>query len=241
MKKMLQNKSSWSLTVRDVAYIGIMIATLEAAKLSLSFIPNVELVTFLLILYTLAFGKKVLYAAFAFVGVECLIWGMGIWVIMYLYIWPLLCVLTLFLKKQRSAWFWAVYHGIAHVYDPKNDERVLYHVAYDATVKAGIDTDKIKIKIEKEAKKVTVTLPEVQIQDIDVDMGTLDYMFESKRSQTESVSKDAYQAAIADVTKECKDNEEIKDLAKENAKNVVKGVLGTLLAQQEEAYTLEVK
>ena len=129
----------------------------------------------------------------------------------------------------------AVYHGIAHVYDPKNDERVLYHVAYDATVKAGIDTDKIKIK------KVTVTLPEVQIQDIDVDMGTLDYMFESKRSQTESVSKDAYQAAIADVTKECKDNEEIKDLAKENAKNVVKGVLGTLLAQQEEAYTLEVK
>ena len=102
-------------------------------------------------------------------------------------------------------------------------------------------SDKIKIKIEKEAKKVTVTLPEVQIQDIDVDMGTLDYMFESKRSQTESVSKDAYQAAIADVTKECKDNEEIKDLAKENAKNVVKGVLGTLLAQQEEAYTLEVK
>lgn len=100
MKKMLQNKSSWSLTVRDVAYIGIMIATLEAAKLSLSFIPNVELVTFLLILYTLAFGKKVLYAAFAFVGVECLIWGMGIWVIMYLYIWPLLCVLTLFLKTE---------------------------------------------------------------------------------------------------------------------------------------------
>ena len=112
MKKMLQNKSSWSLTVRDVAYIGIMIATLEAAKLSLSFIPNVELVTFLLILYTLAFGKKVLYAAFAFVGVECLIWGMGIWVIMYLYIWPLLCILTLFLKKQRSAWFWAVFSGI---------------------------------------------------------------------------------------------------------------------------------
>ena len=40
MKKMLQNKSSWSLTVRDVAYIGMMIATLEAAKLSLSFIPT---------------------------------------------------------------------------------------------------------------------------------------------------------------------------------------------------------
>ena len=33
----------------------------------------------------------------------------------------------------------------------------------------------------------------------------------------------------------------IKEEEKENAKNVVKGVLGTLLAQQEEAYTLEVK
>ena len=102
MKKMLQNKSSWSLTVRDVAYIGMMIATLEAAKLSLSFIPNVELVTFLLILYTLAFGKKVLYAAFAFVGVECLIWGMGIWVIMYLHLALALRIDTIFKKTKIS-------------------------------------------------------------------------------------------------------------------------------------------
>ena len=98
---------------------------------------------------------------------------------------------------------------------------MLYHVAYDATVKAGIDTDKIKIKIEKEAKKYRYAAGGSD-PGHRCDMGTLDYMFESKRSQTESVSKDAYQAAIVDVTKECKDNEEIKDLAKENAKMLSK-------------------
>ena len=46
-EKMLQNKSSWSLTVRDVAYIGMMIATLEAAKLSPVIYSECELVTFL--------------------------------------------------------------------------------------------------------------------------------------------------------------------------------------------------
>lgn len=88
---------SWK--VKDVVLIGMMTATIEAAKTALAFLPNIELVTFLLIVYTLAFGRKTYAAAFAFVGVECLVWGMNLWVINYLYVWPLLVFLTGVMKK----------------------------------------------------------------------------------------------------------------------------------------------
>lgn len=112
MKYIRQNKTRLGLTVKDIAYLGVMIATLEAVKMGLSFIPNVEMVTFLLIMYALHFGPKVIYATFAFVGIECLVWGMGTWVFMYLYIWPLLVIVTLLFRKQQSVWFWTVLAGI---------------------------------------------------------------------------------------------------------------------------------
>lgn len=92
--------------------MGVMTATIEAAKLALFVVPNVELVTLLVILYSIHFGKKALSAIFAFVGIECLIWGLGLWVIMYLYIWPLLSIVVQIFRKQKSVWFWSILAGI---------------------------------------------------------------------------------------------------------------------------------
>lgn len=100
------------LTTKDIAVIGVMTATLEAVKVSLSFLPNVELVTLLIILYTLFLGWKAVIAVFAFVGVECLVWGLGIWTVMYLYIWPLLVLLTLLLRRQKSVWVFSILSGL---------------------------------------------------------------------------------------------------------------------------------
>lgn len=44
--------------VRDIARIGVMIALLEAVKNALAFVPNVELVTLFIILFTLFFEGK---------------------------------------------------------------------------------------------------------------------------------------------------------------------------------------
>lgn len=99
------------ISVRDIALIGMMTAALEAAKLAMSFLPNVELVTLLVILFTLCLGGKALAAVFAFVGVECLVWGIGLWTIMYLYIWPLLALLALLFRRQESVLFWSVLSG----------------------------------------------------------------------------------------------------------------------------------
>ena len=112
MRYIVNKRKADSLTVKDVAVLGMMVASIEAAKLALSFLPNVELVTLLIILYTLFYGKKTLIAVFAFVGVECMVWGIQLWTIMYLYIWPLLCIMVLIFRKNKSVWFFSILSSI---------------------------------------------------------------------------------------------------------------------------------
>lgn len=94
--------------VRNVALMGMMTATLEAGKLALAGIPNVEIVSLLVILYTLHFGRKTIYSVCAFVLLECMIWGFGLWTVMYLYAWPLLSLGVCFLRKIDSRWFFCM-------------------------------------------------------------------------------------------------------------------------------------
>ncbi|MCM1283409.1 MAG: hypothetical protein NC180_11710 [Muribaculaceae bacterium] len=96
------------ITTRDITLIGLMIATIEIAKRSLAFVPNVELVSFLIILYTLYFGKRIFYALPAFLLLEGVSYGFGLWWFMYLYIWPMLAGLVLLFRKQTSVWFWSI-------------------------------------------------------------------------------------------------------------------------------------
>ena len=87
------------ITVQDIALVGMMIATIEVAKNALAFLPNVELVTLLFILYTLTFGWKVLLVVPAFILLEGCIYGFGLWWVMYLYVWPLLVLLTWLFRR----------------------------------------------------------------------------------------------------------------------------------------------
>ena len=99
---MTNNKSK----AADVARVGLMIAVIEAAKLALAQMPNVELVSFFIIMFTLYFGKKVFLVIPAFILIEIMIFGFDImWVISYCYIWPLLCILTLFFRNKPKSSF----------------------------------------------------------------------------------------------------------------------------------------
>ena len=91
------------ISVYDIVVIGMMVAALESAKLALSFLPNIELVTLLIILFTLTVGKKIYYAVFAFVVLEGLLYGFGIWWVMYLYMWPLLAWVTWLLRRKKTS------------------------------------------------------------------------------------------------------------------------------------------
>lgn len=89
----------------------MMAATLEVTKLALSFLPNIELVSTLIIIYTLFLGNKVFYGIFVFVILEGLLYGFGLWWIMYLYCWPLLALLTKLLNKQSSIYAFVLLSG----------------------------------------------------------------------------------------------------------------------------------
>ncbi len=103
------------ISVYDIVLIGVMVAALESVKLVLSFLPNVELVTLLIILFTLAFGKKTYYAVVSFVVLEGLLYGFGIWWVMYIYTWPLLVCFTRILRRQKDGMTFALLSG---AFDP---------------------------------------------------------------------------------------------------------------------------
>ena len=105
-------KEKQGISVRDVALLGMLVATMEVGKLALAMVPNVEIVSLLIILYTVCFGRKTIYAVVVFVLLECAIWGIGLWTIMYIYIWPLLSVVAYFFHKVDSKWFWSVFAAI---------------------------------------------------------------------------------------------------------------------------------
>ena len=91
---------------RYAALVGIMAATMECGKLALSFIPNVEIVTILIALYSYCFGLPGVLAAVVFVAIEPLIWGFGTWIITYIVYWPLVAVVFMLLGRAgiKNRW-----------------------------------------------------------------------------------------------------------------------------------------
>lgn len=104
-------KSRLQLTIRDIAIIGLMVAIIEVCKVALSFLPNIELTTFWLIMFTLFMGRKVAFLVPVLILIEGSIYGFGLWWVMYLYTWPLLVLLTYLFRKQQSIGFWSIFSG----------------------------------------------------------------------------------------------------------------------------------
>ena len=98
--------------VLDIAVIGIMTAILIAAKTALDFLPNIELVSFLIILYAVTFGWRVLCVVPIFVLVQLVLYPFGDWLIMYLYIWWIPAVFGMLMRRFDNAWFWSIFSGI---------------------------------------------------------------------------------------------------------------------------------
>lgn len=95
------------LTIKDIALIGMMVAVIEVCKVTLSFLPNVELTTFWLILFTLYFGWKIVFVVPVFILIEGFMYGIHLWWIMYLYAWPLLVLIVWIMRKHDDVWLWS--------------------------------------------------------------------------------------------------------------------------------------
>jgi energy-coupling factor transport system substrate-specific component len=89
-----------------------MAAAIEVCKLFMQSLPNIEMTSFLVILFTLRMGRPALYAIPVFVIIEGLFYGFGLWWVMYLYAWPLLALVTRAFSHADSAFFWACVSGV---------------------------------------------------------------------------------------------------------------------------------
>lgn len=99
------------LTIKELVLIALLSAVLLVSQVGLAFLPNIEVVSLLVILYTLFFKKKTLYIIYIFALLEGLIYGFGIWWIMYLYVWTILWGITTLFKKEKSPVIWAFISG----------------------------------------------------------------------------------------------------------------------------------
>lgn len=111
-RSQLNKKDKLQVTIRDITLIGVMVAVIEVCKVTMAVLPNIELTTFWIIMFTLFLGKKSIFAVPVFILIEGTIWGFGLWWIMYLYIWPLLSLATWIFRKRESIWFWCILSGI---------------------------------------------------------------------------------------------------------------------------------
>lgn len=99
------------ITVREISLFAILGAMTFAAKYVMGGLPNIEPVSLMVMLFGVVFGKKAVYPIGLYVMLEILFYGLGIWNIMYLYIWPLLGTAAYCLRRMRLPLGWALLSG----------------------------------------------------------------------------------------------------------------------------------
>ncbi|MCM1132589.1 MAG: hypothetical protein NC340_03865 [Ruminococcus flavefaciens] len=97
--------------IRQITRIALLGALLYASQVALSAIPNIEVVTLLIVIFTKNLGKEGTLACFVYVFLTAITWGFGLWWLTYLVIWPLFSLIVYRLRKTDSWAVWAIING----------------------------------------------------------------------------------------------------------------------------------
>lgn len=87
---------------RELVLLALLGALLLVTKLALAWLPNIEPVSLLVLVYTAVLGWKALAPVYVYVMMEILIWGLGFWNLCYTYVWLVLVVLAMLFRKMES-------------------------------------------------------------------------------------------------------------------------------------------
>ena len=100
------------LSLGETVLFGMLGALMFALQVVMAPLPNIEPVSLLVMLFAVTFGWKSLYCVYTFVIMEVLFHGIGLWNINYLYIWTILAVAAILLRKMEPALGWALLSGV---------------------------------------------------------------------------------------------------------------------------------
>ena len=90
------------LKVKETALLALLSAILLIGQIALGFLPNIEVVTLLIMVYSIVFRKKVFFIIYVFVLAEGLVYGFGIWWFNYLYVWSIQAVINLLMELPSA-------------------------------------------------------------------------------------------------------------------------------------------
>ena len=100
------------LTLAQIALFGMLGALTFGAKVAMSGLPNIEPVSLMVMLFAVVFGWKALYPIYLYVLMEVLLYGINLWNINYLYVWLILALAAMAMRKLKNPIWWALLSGI---------------------------------------------------------------------------------------------------------------------------------
>ena len=106
------DKRKAKLTIQQMVLFGVLGALTFALQVVMGPLPNIEPVSLLVMLFAVTFGWKSLYPVYIFVVMEILFYGFSVWNVYYLYVWAILAVAAILMRKQQSPLVWALLSGV---------------------------------------------------------------------------------------------------------------------------------
>lgn len=100
------------LSLRQIALFGVLAAMTFGAKVAMSALPNIEPVSLMVMLFAAVFGWKALYPVYLYVGMEIMLYGINLWNINYLYVWTVLAIVAIAMRRLRNPIWWALLSGV---------------------------------------------------------------------------------------------------------------------------------
>ena len=100
------------MTLRQITLFGMLGALTFGAKVAMAALPNIEPVSLFVMLFVVTFGWKALYPIYVYVALEILCYGIGLWNVNYLYIWAILALAAMVMRKVKHPVWWALLSGL---------------------------------------------------------------------------------------------------------------------------------
>lgn len=93
----------FNLSIRDIAIIGLLVAISSITRIGMSYLPNIQISTALIILITLNYGLKYgLLVAILTPLTSNMILGQGLWTIWQMISWSIISIISISFKRYKN-------------------------------------------------------------------------------------------------------------------------------------------
>ena len=107
----VMTSSENKLSIRQITLFGMLGALTFGAKFAMSWLPNIEPVSLMVMVFAVTMGVKALYPIYVYALLELLVYGFGGWNLVHIYIWAPLWLAAWLLRSVRNPVFWAILSG----------------------------------------------------------------------------------------------------------------------------------